>query len=264
MNSSRRSPKRTSPPAICRLYPDEYNAADVRQRRQELLDDLTDNAGLAFLGLTVGCAQCHNHKFDAILQTDYYRLQAFFTPMLPRDDLPDATAAEREKFAKQQAKWDAATADIRAQIEALVAPLRTKARDEALEKFNAEVVAAMHTPDDKRTALQKQICYQAAKYTASKEQSAADGLKGEQKKRYEALKIQLAKFDSLKPPPLPDKFAAWSMPATSRRRRFVLKGAISSGRPSKSSRAFQNFSEPRRPRSRPIRRPITRPAGEPH
>jgi hypothetical protein len=186
-----------------RLYPDEYNAADIRQRRQEILDDLTDNAGLSFLGLTIGCAQCHNHKFDAILQTDYYRLQAFFTPMLPRDDLPDATAAEREKFAKQQAKWEHATAEIRAQIEALVAPLRNKARDSALEKFNTEVVAAMHTPDEKRSALQKQICYQAAKYTASKEQSAADGLKGEQKKRYDALKAQLAKSDSLKPAPLP-------------------------------------------------------------
>ncbi len=186
-----------------RLYPDEYNAADIRQRRQELLDDLTDNAGLAFLGLTIGCAQCHNHKFDAILQTDYYRLQAFFTPMLPRDDLPEATAAEREKFAKQQAKWETTTASIRAQIESLVAPLRNKARDSALEKFNAEVVAAMHTPDDKRTALQKQICYQAAKYTSPKELTAADGLKGEQKKQYESLKAQLAKFDSLKPPPLP-------------------------------------------------------------
>ena len=48
------------------------------QRRQEILNDITDTVGAAFMGLTYGCARCHNHKFDPILQKDYYRLQAFF------------------------------------------------------------------------------------------------------------------------------------------------------------------------------------------
>ncbi len=135
-----------------------------------------------------------------------------------------------------------------------MAPLRNKARDSALEKFNAEVVAAMHTPDEKRTALQKQICYQAAKYTASKEQTAADGLKGEQKKRYDALKVELATV------PIHLGLAAAADRAgrvvdaeqRSRRRRFACKGEIS-GRPGRAtlSRAFRSFSSaPRRQRSR--------------
>ncbi|HKD36700.1 MAG TPA: DUF1549 and DUF1553 domain-containing protein, partial [Pirellulales bacterium] len=187
----------------CRLYPDEYNAADVRQRRQEILDDVTDTTGLVFLGLTMGCAQCHNHKFDAILQTDYYRLQAFFTPMLPRDDLPEATPSEREQFAKKQAAWEKATAKIRAEIDELVAPSIKQARDKALEKFNAEVVEAMNTPPEKRTALQEQIVYQASKYTAPMEKAALGKLSAADKKRYDELEAKLAKFDSLKPPPLP-------------------------------------------------------------
>ena len=45
--------------------------------------------------------RCHDHKFDPILQKDYYRLQAFFTPLLPRDDL---TAATARQYADYQAK----------------------------------------------------------------------------------------------------------------------------------------------------------------
>ena len=48
------------------------------QRRQEILNDITDTVRPTFLGLTYGCARCHDHKFDPILHKDYYRLQAFF------------------------------------------------------------------------------------------------------------------------------------------------------------------------------------------
>src|SRR4051812_12478929 len=71
-----------------RLWPDEYNAANLEQRRQEILDDMTDTTGFVFLGLTIGCARCHDHKYDPTLQKDYFRLQAFFTGFRPRDDVP--------------------------------------------------------------------------------------------------------------------------------------------------------------------------------
>ena len=63
--------------AFNRNYPDESNARNLMQRRQEILDDITDATSATFLGLTYGCARCHNHKYDPILQADYYRLQAF-------------------------------------------------------------------------------------------------------------------------------------------------------------------------------------------
>ena len=72
------SPEARVATAFGRHYPDESNARNLQQRRQELLDDITDATGSVFLGLTYGCARCHNHKFDPILQADYYRLQAFF------------------------------------------------------------------------------------------------------------------------------------------------------------------------------------------
>ena len=59
----------------------EYNQRDARGQYEVILTDLTDNAGELFLGLSMGCARCHDHKFDPILQKDYYRLRAFFTPV---------------------------------------------------------------------------------------------------------------------------------------------------------------------------------------
>jgi hypothetical protein len=61
-----------------RHYPEEYNAQNLRQRRQENLNDITDTTGAVFPGMTFGCAKCHDHKFDPILQEDYYKLQSFF------------------------------------------------------------------------------------------------------------------------------------------------------------------------------------------
>jgi hypothetical protein len=74
--------------AFNRHYPDESNARNLMQRRQEILDDITDVTGSVFLGLTYGCARCHNHKFDPILQADYYRLQAFYANTAADDQIP--------------------------------------------------------------------------------------------------------------------------------------------------------------------------------
>jgi len=50
---------------------------EVAGSRNEVLTDRTDIIGAAFLGVTLGCCRCHDHKFDPLLQKDYYRLQAF-------------------------------------------------------------------------------------------------------------------------------------------------------------------------------------------
>ena len=50
---------------------------DIALSRNEVLTERTNILGEAFLGLTVGCARCHNHKLEPILQKDYYRLEAY-------------------------------------------------------------------------------------------------------------------------------------------------------------------------------------------
>jgi hypothetical protein len=64
-----------------RAGPWEHTGMSVEAvTRQLFLDDVTNAVGVTFLGLTLGCARCHDHKFDPIPTRDYYRVQAVFAP----------------------------------------------------------------------------------------------------------------------------------------------------------------------------------------
>ena len=62
----------------------EYNQRDAKTQWSIILNDITDVTGDVILGLGMSCARCHDHKFDPILQKDYFRLQAFFAPAVAR------------------------------------------------------------------------------------------------------------------------------------------------------------------------------------
>jgi len=181
-----------------RHFPDEYNAANIAQRRQELLNDVTDTVGYAFLGLTVACARCHDHKFDPILQKDYYRLQAFFANTRLKDDaelLLDAPA--RERYFAKRARWEEATADVRAQMQAILKPARDKFHEERMSRFPAEIQEALQMDPAARSPYQSHMALKAAPQVYFKDEEVETKLKGEAKARYQALKAELAKFNHL-------------------------------------------------------------------
>ena len=80
-----------------RNWPFEDNNKVPGLNRQLMLDDMTDTTASVFLGLTVGCARCHDHKYDPISQKDYYRFQALFAATAPKDDFPLARARRRRR-----------------------------------------------------------------------------------------------------------------------------------------------------------------------
>lgn len=77
----------------------------LRLRFNEL-DDMAATTATAFLGLTLGCARCHDHKFDAIPTRDYYRLQCAFTTTARDKNLLLATRDEASRFREQDAEWN--------------------------------------------------------------------------------------------------------------------------------------------------------------
>jgi hypothetical protein len=81
-------------------FPTQLTEAEFESARYDELDDMTSTTGLAFLGLSVGCARCHDHKFDPIPTQDYYRLAATFTTTI-RSEI-DLTLTPGAKPAKVQ------------------------------------------------------------------------------------------------------------------------------------------------------------------
>ncbi|HTE21191.1 MAG TPA: DUF1553 domain-containing protein, partial [Armatimonadota bacterium] len=78
----------------------------TRQKRANDLDDMVSTTSEAFLGLTVGCAKCHDHKFDPIPQKDYYRLAAVFAGVRhgERPLTPPAETGARQGAAEAMAR----------------------------------------------------------------------------------------------------------------------------------------------------------------
>ena len=78
------------PVGFLRLAPWDLGNLASAQLRQDFLDEVTTATGSIFLGLTIGCARCHDHKYDPIPTRDYYRLQSFFNAI--RVPLPPNTS----------------------------------------------------------------------------------------------------------------------------------------------------------------------------
>jgi len=187
-----------------RHWIDETNAPDLFERRHQTLDDMTTVTGVAFLGMTFGCARCHDHKFDPILTKDYYRLQAFFANTAFGDGpLPLADPEAKRKYDEQYAAWDTKTKDIRDEMARIMAPILEERKKHSATVMTDEVQAVIAKPAADRTPLEQQV-YHIAETRFGGLGDPVKALKGDNAKRYAELKTQLASFDSMKPAPLPD------------------------------------------------------------
>ena len=102
-----------------RLGPLRKNAGnqDVASSQNEVLTEMTNIVGAAFLGVTVGCARCHDHKFDPFRQTDYYRMQAHFA-----QTAAESTSCSRRK--EEQEAWKAKATPVEQEMRKMQSAMR--------------------------------------------------------------------------------------------------------------------------------------------
>src|SRR5205085_9545110 len=114
-----------------RLGPHDNAAALFNEQdrsRAELLADVTETTAGAFLGLTMTCCRCHDHKYDPLSQADHYRFRAFFEPVKFADDLPLDLAAEQEAIRAHNGSVDAQVKLLEQERDAALAPTRDRLR----------------------------------------------------------------------------------------------------------------------------------------
>ena len=104
------------------VFPTQITANEVERTRYDAMDDMLSTTASAFLGLTVGCARCHDHKFDPIPTEDYYRMLSTFTTtvrsnvdlVLDKDSHAKALAAHEEKLKTQKSRVQRVEQSLRA------------------------------------------------------------------------------------------------------------------------------------------------------
>jgi hypothetical protein len=142
-----------------RLGPWDDEPADPETDRFDQLDDVVSTASQAFLGLTLGCARCHNHKFDPLTARDYYAMAAIFNGLdRPRNgrtelDLPVGTRSELHREAERNEK----IAPLRKKIEELRQGFRRTFLARGVSELPAEAIEAFRAEPAKRTDEQKAL-----------------------------------------------------------------------------------------------------------
>ncbi len=176
-----------------------FREKDNPQYRYTYLDDMIATTGRVFLGLTVDCARCHDHKFDAISQLDYYRMMAVFFPYI-RYDFPLADDETVARHAAATAAVHARTAPLRKEIGKIEAPYRQAARERTQAKFPEEIQRALRTPDGERTPGQRLLAAQVRSVGGG---NFDDLISAEDAARISDLKSRIGKIESELPEPLP-------------------------------------------------------------
>lgn len=145
--------------------PTASGQGDPETSRNLVVADTIKIVSSSLLGLSVGCAQCHDHRYDPIPQADYYRMRAVFEPALnvkswviPRDRVISLyTEAQRAKATEVEAE----AGKLQTAYNEKQTKLVEEAFEKALEKFPEDqrvmLRTAFKTPDDKKTDEQKQL-----------------------------------------------------------------------------------------------------------
>lgn len=157
--------------------------------REEQLTDYVDTTSSVFLGLTVGCARCHDHKYDPIPQKDYYRMRAVFVPAVKTRTFLNYNGVRFQDLNDNTNTFK--TWEIASQVRSLEAPYRKQYRDEKLAKLPADIRAALETDEEKRTPLQKAMADANAKQLNMPEEELRGALSQADKERLDALERRL-------------------------------------------------------------------------
>ena len=171
-----------------------FNEQD--RSRAELMADLTETTGSAFLGLTMSCCRCHDHKFDPLLQADHFRLRAFFEGVKFADDLPLDLVADQAAIREHNAGLERQRDEVEVRRQTLLAPHRERLRAERLTRLTDEERQWLKDPDDRHPEERRPRVATLRKQLEPKESELKAALKGDAKTLHAELEKQITQINS--------------------------------------------------------------------
>ncbi len=187
----------------------EMSADDKRLAHYDELHDVIETTSTAFLGLTVACARCHDHRSDPISQRDYYRTLAFFHNMRPYaepkyspEDSVLVPLTDKETAAKWSEQHRERLQGAEKKLQEFIKPVRERLFEERLAALPAKLREAYAIPKNERDSEQSLLARDALKRAQPKDEDivAALDVDGRMEKSrleadVEAARAQEAPFD---------------------------------------------------------------------
>jgi hypothetical protein len=183
---------------------------DEEQNRQEDLIEMTHAISATFMGLTMNCARCHNHKFDPILQTDYYRLQAILASTQFREvQLVDGDTAR--EYDERTARHEALLKPIKDQIKEIEKPYREQFRRDKLPTLEKKFRDVLEIAKDKRNEEQKRLAQEAERQLSPTWDEVVALIPADLKAKRAALRKRMHEIDLDEPDPAPHAYSVFTV-----------------------------------------------------
>ena len=182
----------------------EWNQRNARMQWELILNEITNVTGEVFLGLGMGCAQCHDHKFDPILQKDYYSLQSFLSSVWWPEDEKLGKASDMAKLKE----WEKKTLSVRDEIRKLQEEAFKGDLKNVVKQFPQDVKDMFYKKAEDRSTYEQQLVElinRQVRDKRSKTKWDKKFVKDEEiRSKYEKLKLELASLGNK--PSLPQAF----------------------------------------------------------
>jgi hypothetical protein len=172
---------------------------EQKKAANEWMADVVNTTGSAFLGLTLSCCNCHDHKYDPLTQADHFRLRALFSGMTARDDLGVEKPAFMRDVLSRTAQLEEKAGDVERRMSALLKPFKEKVRAQKIEKLSGEARGYFATPEEQWDAATRAKAEPYLKQVQVTEKESLEASPGEVRDEHARLKKEAEAVRKQKP-----------------------------------------------------------------
>ncbi len=202
-----------------------FLARGTGENPQDLAIAAVDTVSTAFMGMTVGCAKCHDHMYDPISQRDYYSMKALFDPLILRK-ITLANAADLIANGKAMAEAEKKRAPFEKALNEFAAPFKAKLYEERVLMLPPEAQVVIRKPERQRTVAEQTIADDYFPILRIDGDKLTESMPEDARKQYQELQKKLdaesSELNGRKNPPLPVFYTVEADRVREQEKSFIL------------------------------------------